>query len=236
MTRETTPLDSPPACKRRKLRPMAHSVAIFDVDGTLVDSAQMIQDCVNLALRELGYPEQRGEQLRRWVGPPLSVSFRDFAEVPAHEIDTAIATYRRHYSTMMFDVPIFDGIIEALETLRTRGVTLAVATSKNHRYAEPILRELGLSPYFAHVCGARSDDPAYDKAQVILDALTLLRADGIATEDAVMIGDRHHDITGAHAHGLATIGVTWSGTDLAEFDTADAIAHTPAELVAMISG
>lgn len=217
---------------------MAYQIALFDLDGTITDSEPVITACVNSTLRELGYPEQTAQELPRWVGPPLAVSFAEYAHVHADLIEDTIATYRRHYRQSMYDCEVFGQVRECLQQLKTAGVRLAVATSKRENYALPIIQFLDLERYFEVVAGALSDSPTYTKSTVIADALRRLDVptQGPDRENMriVMIGDRHHDIDGGRDNGLDTIGITWSGTDPSEFTQATAVVRTAQELVDVI--
>lgn len=210
---------------------MNTNIVLFDFDGTIVDSAPIIMQAVVDTLDELGLPPQSNEQLRAWVGPPLFHSFRDFAKVDPAHIDDAIATYRRYYRQTMYDAPFFPGVLEAIQELHKLGFPLAIATSKTETMAKPIATHAGLDPYFKYVVGSTNDSAHQSKAAVIADTLSLLEADGYNREGAIMIGDRIHDVEGAHANNLDVIGVLWGGTDQREFETATAAVATPAELV-----
>lgn len=213
---------------------MTDTIAVFDVDGTITDSAPLITRCVSRTLAELGLPPQTSAQLQRWVGPPLFVSFRDFAGLAEDDIPEAIAVYRTHYTARMYDVPVFNGIREALTTLSQERIILAVATSKIERLIGPILNRLELAAFFTEIAGSREDEPLQTKASVIADVLARLRQRGLSTHNAIMIGDRHHDIDGGRANNLTTVGVTWAGTALEEFADAHSIAHTPDQLIDII--
>lgn len=210
---------------------MTKAIAIFDVDGTITDSAPLITDCVRRTLTELGLPEQDSTQLQRWVGPPLFVSFRDFAGLSEDDIPQAIALYRQHYTSRMFDVPVFNGMRETLSTLSGAGIVLAVATSKIERLIGPIMKQLDLASFFTEIAGSREDEPLQTKTAVIADVLDRLEQRGFDTSQAVMIGDRYHDIDGGRENGLTTIGVTWAGTPVEEFSYADLIVNAPGELI-----
>lgn len=215
---------------------MSRPVAIFDVDGTITDSAPLITDCVARTLRDLGLPSQSPSELRRWVGPPLSVSFRDFAQLPADAIPEAIATYRNYYSDRMLDVPVFPHVCKTVQTLYTNEVILAVASSKIERLLSPIFEKIKLNRYFYVLSGSREDDPYQTKAEVITDALKRLHAMGVDTSTTYMIGDRHHDIDGGNENNVTTVGITWSGTDVSEFAQANHIVDEPGQLIELICG
>lgn len=213
---------------------MKRRIVLFDLDGTITDSAPIITQTVQDSLAELGCEPQTQSELMRWVGPPLFESFRDFAGVPADRIDEALLTYRRRYREFMFDAPLFPGIAECLKNLDELGFPLAVATSKTQVLSQPSVAKSAVGKYFQHVAGSLDDSSPHSKANVIADALQRMEADGFSREGAIMVGDRIFDVEGAHANGLDVIGVLWSGTDPAEFETATATAATPAELTELI--
>lgn len=211
-------------------------IALFDVDGTLSDSAQVITDSVNATIAQLGLPLQTQEQLRRWVGPPLASSFSDFAGLAPAEIEPAIATYRKHYQEVMFDAPLFAGVVPMLEALAHAGVVMATATSKMERIANPIIARYGITHFFRVLAGSQVDSADHTKASVIELALRRLRDAGVDVDDStkVMIGDRFYDIEGGNACGLDTIGVTWSGTSPDEFAKANHVVNSPEELTRLL--
>ncbi|MDO5720262.1 MAG: HAD hydrolase-like protein [Actinomycetaceae bacterium] len=213
---------------------MSRPIAIFDLDGTITDSAPLITDCVARTLQDLGLAPQSPKELRRWVGPPLSVSFRDFAGLSERDITPAIERYRTHYSGRMLEVPVFPHMCETLQTLYTNQIILAVASSKIERLLSPILEKLDLDSYFSVVCGSREDDPYQTKGEVIADALQRLKRMEVDTSTTFMIGDRHHDIDGGYENQLTTVGVTWSGTEVSEFAQADHIVDDPRQLVDIV--
>lgn len=209
---------------------MTTPIVIFDLDGTLTDSAPLIMESINYALQKVGKPQETAENLPRWVGPPLAVSFRDFANIPAEGIAEAIAAYRENYGKFMYDVPIFPGIIAMLDLLKSAGVPLGIATSKVERLAVPIVEKVGLSSYFQYVCGAKDDGAHHTKADLIREVMDFFATEGHSLDRVFMVGDRIYDIEGGQANAINTIGVGWAGTDEAEFTQATFIAKTPADL------
>jgi phosphoglycolate phosphatase len=196
------------------------TVVLFDLDGTLVDSLPGITAAVNAVLATSYSPQD----IRQYVGPPLHdwlgpLSGRD-------DVDELVAEYRRVYATLMVSgSEVFDGVPAALAELRDSGARMAVATSKTQPLAVELLRGLGLASFFAAVCGPVP--PARDdKATTIAQALAALGS----PPEAVMVGDRHHDIDGAHANGLRAIGVTWGFGTREELAGADALIDSPGEL------
>jgi phosphoglycolate phosphatase len=205
---------------------------LFDMDGTLVDSQPGIVAAMNRTLRALGEPERDPEDLRARIGPPLQDTFGDLLGRPATEVDDIVAAYRDRYRETMRDGTfVFPGIPELLADLTAAEHPLAVATSKAQPLAQELLDHLGLGPWFAAVCGPVP--PSHeDKAGTIGRAL-----DELGTSTAVLVGDRHHDVTGARAHGLATIGAGWGygGEDELWAAGARAIARRPDEVPGLLA-
>ena len=204
---------------------------LFDMDGTLVDSQPGIVAAMNATMRALGEPERDETDLRARIGPPLPETFSDLLGRPADELDDIVAGYRERYrGTMREGTFVYPGIPELLGELAAAGHPLAVATSKAQPLAVELLDHLGLGPRFAAVRGPVP--PSHeDKAGTIARAL-----EALGTQTAVLVGDRHHDVTGARAHGLSTIGAAWGygGEDELWAAGARAIARRPDEVPGLL--
>ncbi len=202
---------------------MSWDVVLFDLDGTLTDSGEGVGNGVLYALDKLGLPAPEQSELRKYLGPPLWDSFRDYAGVTDPiEMKRAVDFYREYYNeTGKFENKIFDGIPELLTELNAKGKRLAVATSKVDYSALSILQHFNLDHHFDVIAGSdESGAVRGTKALVIAHALNELRmCDGTSI---VMIGDREHDIHGAKSHGLPAIGVLYGYGDLAELESAGA--------------
>ena len=208
---------------------------LFDLDGTLTESGPGIISSVRYALAKMGEPALDDEQLRRFIGPPLLDSFRDFCGFDPAEVTVAIAAYREYYATDgQYENSVYDGIPELLTSLREAGRTLAVATSKAEVFAASILDHFALTEYFTTVVGSELDGRRTAKADIITEALARLDR---PTTGTVMIGDRSHDVRGAVAVGVGSIGVLWGYGDDEELTAAgaDALAATPAELLGQLT-
>ncbi len=206
--------------------------ALFDLDGTLTDSRSGIVASLRAALRELGHHPDPNEDLTWVVGPPMEqIVERLLAPYGDTRHTRAVALYRRHYAAGgMFDNAVYPGIPEALAAFRTAGFTLFVATAKRTRFAKPILAHFGLADAFAGIYGTEDSGEFDRKADLIAHVLRQHTVDPV---QAVMIGDRLHDIEAAHANGLPAIGVAWGYGGPGELERvgADRIAATPAELL-----
>ena len=182
---------------------MKYSVVLFDLDGTLTDSKPGIINSIQYALNALNLPIPAN--IDTMLGPPLWKSFVEICGVAEDAVDDAVAKYREYFNAKgMFENSVYDGIGELLACLQKAGLKLAVATSKPEFYAKQILEHFDLAHYFTTIAGSEMDGTRSEKAEVIAYALENFRG---AT--SVMIGDRKHDILGAKACQIDSIGVIW---------------------------
>jgi len=205
-------------------------VVLFDLDGTLTESGIGITRSVAYALRKQGIAETDQKMLDLFVGPPLIGAFMEFYGFSHAQAVQAVEDYREYYAvTGIFENRVYDGVQSLLRQLHAAGKRCVLATSKPEHYARQILDHFGLSPWFDGVFGATMDEKRTNKADVIAYAL---KKTGFAGR-AVMVGDREHDILGAKANGLASIGVLYGYGSREELETAGAtyIAATPEEIV-----
>ncbi|OBK17272.1 HAD-IA family hydrolase [Mycobacterium asiaticum] len=190
---------------------------IFDLDGTLTDSAVGIVASFRHALTHIGAAIPDGDLAARIVGPPMDETFRTM-ELDGRA-DEAFAVFRAEYGSRGWAMnSLFEGIEPLLADLRAAGVRLAVATSKLEPTARRILDHFGLDQHFEVIAGACPQGSRKSKAEVLAHALDQLRP---LPERILMVGDRSHDVHGAAAHGIDTVVVGW-GYGQADFaDVAD---------------
>ncbi len=184
------------------------STILFDLDGTLLDTSPGIFESANHTMRAMGFKELPDAQLRKFVGPPLAACFRVACGLEEHLIPTACDIYRAKYAAdkAMFKAEPYPGIIELLDMLRARGLSLSIATLKLEPLAITILEHFGLAPYFETVAGADKDG-LLTKADIIDIALKRM---GVTDRSrALMVGDTPHDQEGARIAGVDFIGVDW---------------------------
>lgn len=208
---------------------LARPVVIFDFDGTLADTGRAVIRVVEATLRVHGYdPEAMGD-LRRFIGPPLVDGFRLVCGVTAEEAEPLIATYRSIFAREVGpkDYPPLPGMVELVEVLRAHGVRTAVATSRLETSVHDMLANLPFAPFDA-VAG-RLEPGRSTKADCIRAVLEML---GYTAADAVMVGDRHHDVDGAHELGLPCIGIYRDEDARAELEAAGADALCPSAAAA----
>ncbi len=213
--------------------PLASGVALstflFDLDGTLIDSIELILRSYRHTLRIHRGEEPSDDVWMTGLGTPLWVQFQRFTDDPA-EIAAMVATYRAynlaHHDEM---VRPYAGVAEAVRALRARGKTLGLVTSKMRSGALRGLQVAALEDAFDVVVG--SDEVTHPKPhpEPVLTALDRL---GAAAAAAVFIGDSRHDIECGRAAGVATAAVLWGPfqrSDLADLDP-DYWLETPQDL------
>jgi phosphoglycolate phosphatase len=207
-----------------------YSVILFDLDGTIDDSCEGIIKSARYALSFWGIEATR-EQLRPFIGPPLTWSFPNLFHIPEDEVEQAVERYREYYAVNgIFEGKLYDGVVDMLVALKAAGFRLAVATSKPEMYARPIIEHYGITHLFEEIAGSPPDESG-GKAAVIADVLSRLGNPDKAS--VLMVGDREHDIEGAKTNGLASAGVLWGYGSYEELTSHSAthIVATPQDLV-----
>ncbi|MFT4165950.1 MAG: HAD-IA family hydrolase [Microlunatus sp.] len=180
------------------------ATVVFDIDGTLLDSATGILAGFRRALAAGGVDAPTEAELRVHLGPPLQ-DFLLGAGVTQERLAGSIQAYRDFYlAEGMWQAAPYEGIVSQLDRLVAAGYRLATASAKRQPIAEAIVTAHGLAPYFEVIGG--TDHSRLTKAQTLAYVSAQLGADPAET---VMIGDRHHDIEGAHACGIRAVGVRW---------------------------
>ncbi|MGE2722663.1 HAD-IA family hydrolase [Mycolicibacterium celeriflavum] len=221
----TDTLSTGPAPATEATRP---ELVIFDLDGTLTDSAQGIVSSFRHALGSVGAEVPEGDLATMIVGPPMHHTLQRLGL--GERTDEAIAAYRADYVDRGWAMNrVFDGIPALLADLRAAGVRLAVATSKAEPTAQRILAHFGLADCFEVIAGASVDGSRARKVDVVAHALAQL---GSVPDRTLMVGDRSHDVEGAAEHGIDTVVVGW-GYGKGDFDQPDAVA--PAAHVATVA-
>ena len=208
---------------------MSYDFILFDLDGTLTDSAEGIVNSVVYALERKGIPYASKQALRRFVGPPLQESFREYCGFSEEEAKDAVRVFREYFTKKgIYENAVYDGVPEMLDALCKAGFTLAVATSKPEAFAGQILARFGLAKYFTVIAGASMDGTT--KPIVIRQALSRLETE--PSDRVLMVGDREHDVLGAKEVGIDSLGVLYGYGDEEELRGAgaDHIARTPSEI------
>ncbi len=207
-----------------------YKLALFDLDGTLTQSEFGILASAKYALTKMGVHETDEKKLKRFIGPPLYVSFSEFYGLNGAVGEEAVRLYRELYEKEEYkNAPVFEGIPELLRSLKEAGISLMVATSKPQDMAERVIGHVGLKDFFDAIVGPGREMLSPNKTVLIQRALALSSE---RKEDAVMIGDRKFDIEGAKGAGIKSIGVLYGYGSREELEAAgaDFFAQSPEEI------
>lgn len=209
---------------------------LFDFDGTLADSVGAITSTARGALLANGMREEELGDLTRLVGPPFPYAFSLVYGLSDERAQKVTEDYRAVYATLGRAAwPLFDGMAELLGRLRAAGRHLAVCSSKRTDMIEHALADNGVSDLFDLRFG-KLDDEGESKTHVMGRVLDAFGAD---PGEAVMVGDRHHDVDAAREHGVACVGVTYGGAGTREelaSAGADVVVDSLAELERVLLG
>ena len=196
---------------------MARPTIIFDLDGTLVDTAPDLTDTLNLILGREGLPPLDYDKARALIGfgarrmiergLALSGKF-----VPASDIDRMFVDFIAHYSSHIADRSRpFPGLEAALDLLAARGCMFAVCTNKLEGLSVKLLEALGLAGRFAAICGSDTFGVQKPDPRAVLGALG--KTGGEAAQ-AIMVGDSGTDIAAAKAAGIPVVAVDFGYTEI----------------------
>lgn len=199
---------------------MGFNNAIFDLDGTIVESSEGIIQSVKYALNKMGKTEYDEKILMKFIGPPLTDSFSLYFNMSESDANKAVAFYRENYSVDgVYKTRLYDGVKELIISLKQKGVKVYIASSKPQVFVEKVLKSHGLNEYFDFVAGATFDKTRHNKIDVLK---YLLEQTGIDTNQSLMIGDRFHDIEGGHHFNIKSAGVLYGFGNREEFIKYDA--------------
>ena len=194
---------------------------LCDLDGTLTDSSEGITKSVQYALDKMGIHEPDLKPLERFIGPPLYDEFRRSYGFDDAEAKQAIDFYRERFGVVGWkENLLYDGIPELLKALTEAGKTLSTASSKPAFFIDKIVKYFDIEQFFTVVAGATLDGSIGTKTQVVQQALERLNVQD--RSQAVLIGDRLHDVEGARACGIDCIGVTFGFGSREELESAGA--------------
>ncbi|MBC8569480.1 HAD hydrolase-like protein [Zongyangia hominis] len=216
---------------------MKYDLVLFDLDGTMLDTGNGICECAWSVLDELGMPRPDREQMRRFVGPPLEITFPTVAGTDPETTVKAAAMYRQRYDEYAERgcVP-YDGILDALHFVHSVSAKTGTATLKKEFHARRMLKHYHLAEHLDFIAGV---DDAGERATKELVVAHAMRGLGVSDPGkVVLIGDTEYDARGAMAAGIDFIGVTYgygfaSKEEIAAFPHVYA-ADTVAEVIAYL--
>jgi len=194
---------------------------LLDLDGTLVDSQPGILASCMAALRALGHEGAEILDIKRVIGPPLEDVLRFLLQPYGDDrIGEAVLAYRQHYGEIgLFGSRLYPGIGASLKAMQQAGLRIYLATSKRETFARRILEHLKLATYFDGIHGSVPGGELDHKPELLAHVLS---EHSISPAHSLMVGDRRHDISGAHAVGMRGLGVLWGYGTRDELETAGA--------------
>lgn len=213
------------------MAPSEKKYILFDLDGTLTDPFEGITKSVQYALNHFDIQVTDLTQLTKFIGPPLHQSFMEYYNLDSQQSHQAVVKYRERFAEIgIFENKVFEGIDELLKDLKAQNKKIIMATSKPEVYAIRIAEHYDFAKYFDLIVGSFLDGKRQAKSEVIE---YIIRAQNIeSVDEAIMIGDRLHDIKGAKHHNMETIGVSfgYGGTKELELAGATYIVDTVEQL------
>jgi len=209
---------------------MAASTIVFDLDGTLIDTAPDLVDTLNVVFAREGLPPVPYDTARKLIGGGARLMIARGLEAEGRTLASAelerlfrefIAYYGEHIADRSRPFP---GLTEALDTLSGRAYRLAVCTNKLERLSMLLLRKLGLANRFVAICG--QDTFGIQKPDPDILRRTILAAGG-EPQNAIMIGDSINDMLVARAAGVPVIAVDfgYSERPVSEYEPDRIIGH-----------
>ncbi len=202
------------------------NTVIFDLDGTISDPVEGITKSINYALVELGYEAHSKEELLRYVGPHLKVTFSELAGIKDEAtLSRAIELYRERYIPIGYrENHLYEGIKEVLAQLVSNGSILCIATTKRKDIASKVLEFFAIDNYLTQVHGC---DLHRTKADLLRD---ILEDEKLNKRPMVMIGDRDTDFLAASEVKMPSIAVRWGYGNEKEYAMATDVVGRPEEL------
>ncbi len=184
-----------------------YEIAVFDVDGTLLDTTEGVLAAVRYTIKKNNLPELTEQQLKTFIGPPIQNSFEKYYHFDNKRLQDLADCFRNRYKDIdLLKARPYDGIYETFEKLKAVGIKLAIATYKRQDYARRLLDHFGFNQYTSIIYGADNFN-RLKKKDIIIKCMNDL--DVFDYSKAVMIGDSDNDAIGAQAIGMNFLGVTY---------------------------
>ncbi len=184
---------------------MSIRTILFDLDGTLIDTNELIIASFVHTIERYGKRPFSREEIIEFIGPPLKDSMQ---QIDAERVDELIDAYRAHNLSHHDDyVTAYDGVVETIQTLKEQGFRLGIVTTKMRQTVEMGLALTGLDHMFDVVITLDDVTHAKPHPEPIVKALKAL---GSQASEALMVGDNTHDIEAGQHAGTATAGVAWT--------------------------
>lgn len=185
---------------------------MFDLDGTLLDTAQQIAEAANRMLVVLGKPMLPQSQITTYIGEGVQNLIKRcltgsmHAEPSAEEFAQAQPLYHAFYEANAAESQAFNGVLPALQQLKKLGYRLACVTNKPEKFTLPLLQNAGLAEFFEMIV---SGDTLPKKKPDPLPLLHICQKLGVLPAEAMLVGDSETDIQAAHAAGCFVVTVPY---------------------------
>jgi len=191
--------------------PKRFDLIVFDWDGTVANSNQLIVNAIRNASLEVGLPQPTEEAVKGIIGLGLREALiRLVGEIPEDKLQALVARYNVHYNAGENQIVLFEGVAEAIPVLHDQGFKLGVATGKGRGGLNRALINSGLGQYFG---ATRCVDECYSKPhpEMLLQLMDVLDA---TPDRTLMIGDTSFDLQMAENAGVSSLGVTYGAHSL----------------------
>ena len=217
---------------------MKHRAALFDLDGTLLDTLEDLADSMNAALVSLGYSAQPLEAHKYFIGDGVTVYAERALPAAAREdpavVAACVAKMRAEYGTRWHDkTHLYEGIPELLDELAARGVAMAIFSNKPHPAVVDIVGHYFTRWTFTAALGAQPPAPKKPDPTV---ALEIVRGMGVQPSECIYVGDTNTDMETALGAGMFAIGALWgfrTREELVQSGAHTLVAH-PREILALL--
>ncbi|MBR5140678.1 MAG: HAD hydrolase-like protein [Clostridia bacterium] len=195
-----------------------YQTVAFDLDGTLTDPESGLTSAFAYALTKMGIKYATKKELRRFIGPPLKAELMSVYGLDDAGGEECVRLFREYFAVYgWWDNKLYPGVQNMLATLKDRGKTIVLATSKPEIFASKILRLFDIEKYFDFVGAATLNHTRVEKSDILSYALDAVNAD---RSSSVMVGDRKYDAIGAAEVGIDSIGVLYGHGEEAEIAAA----------------
>jgi len=192
--------------------PLAVDAVLFDLDGTLVDSAPDLAGAANAMLNDLGRAAVEVDEVRDWVGDGAKklverVLLNDASQADDGQVERGFESFLQHYARMVCDQSRpYPGVLQTIRNLNAQGMRLGCVTNKPDRFTRPLLEQLNLDSYFSSIvsgdtCVAKKPDP--------MPLLKACEDMGVSHEACVLVGDSANDVLAAQAAKMPVICVSY---------------------------
>lgn len=194
---------------------------IFDFDGTLADTRELIVRTMQETITTLGLEARTDEECASMIGLPLKQAFMDLIPMNDGTGNLCAETYRQLFykNNAVYKVPTFPHVLDTLHLLSKKGYTMTIASSRSNRSLMEYVHDMGLKEIIPYVLGA--DDVTHAKPHPEPVLMTLQRF-GCQTEDTIVVGDTRYDIEMGRNAGVQTCGVTYGNGTRQELEDAGA--------------